>query len=126
MQATVAEPVTTISSADTTNGLPDSEPRVVDVTAELIGERREEWRSGFDAGLRDGARRVMHSDAMGQLAFDLKVLRICSDAMADVAVQRERLLAHWKSEAQWWREEHDRVRDEYHAFTREMVRRFAK
>lgn len=108
------------------DGETESAPSIVDVTAEIIGERREDYRAGFDSGLRQGAIRVMQSDAMAQLAFDLKVLRICSDAMADVAVQRERLLAHWKSEARWWREEHDRVSAEYSAFVKEMARRFAK
>lgn len=99
---------------------------VVDVTMEIIGERREDYRAGFDSGLRQGAIRVMQSDAMAQLAFDLKVLRICSDAMADHAAQRERLLAHWKAEAQWWREEHDRVHREFCEFTSYVANRFCK
>jgi hypothetical protein len=49
---------------------------VIDVTSELIGERREEYREGFDAGLRQGTTRFLQSDAMHQIAFELKLLRV--------------------------------------------------
>lgn len=102
------------------------EIEVIDVTTELIGERRQEWREGYDSGIKQGVTRILQSDALAQLAFDFKVLRICSDAMAETAVQREKLLAHWKAEAQWWREEHDKVHAEYCAFVKEVARRFGK
>lgn len=108
------------------DGTAESEVLVTDVTVELIGERREEWRDGFDSGLREGGRRVMYSDTLQQLALELKVTRVMNEAMCEVAHQRERLLAHWKAEAQWWREEHDKVSAEYSAFVKEMARRFAK
>lgn len=107
------------------DGTTESEPLVVDVTTEMIGERREEYHAGFDSGLRQGATRVLQSDALGQLALSLRVHKALNEAMCDVAHQRETLLAHWKAEAQWWREEHDRVSAEYSAFVKEMARRLA-
>ena len=100
----------------------DDEILVTDVTTELIGERRQEWRDGYDSGMRSGTQRVLQSSALEQLMLELTLQR----AMTDVAMQRERLLQHWKSEAQWWREEHDRVHAEYCAFVKEMARRLAK
>jgi hypothetical protein len=38
-------------------------------------ERRHEWRVGYDAGLRAGAQRVFESQALEQLAVELKFLR---------------------------------------------------
>lgn len=100
----------------------DDEILVTDVTTELLGERRQEWRDGFDSGIRAGTSRTLQSNALTQLALELTLYK---SALA-VAEQRERLLAHWKSEAQWWREEHDRVSAEYTSFVKEMARRFAK
>lgn len=98
------------------------EIEVVDVTTELIGERRQEWRDGFEIGMRSGTQRVLQSNAVEQIALELTLLR----AATDVSAQREKLLEHWKAEARWWREEHDRVHAEYCEFVKEMARRLAK
>lgn len=98
------------------------EIEVVDVTTELIGERRQEWRDGFEIGMRSGTQRVLQSNAVEQIALELTLLR----AATDVSAQREKLLEHWKAEARWWREEHDRINSEYTAFVKEMARRLAK
>lgn len=108
---------------------------VIDVTDELIGERREEWRAGFDFGRTMGVRGVLRAKDGGspdgltcieQMALDLKVHRLMNDVLVDVGVQRERLLAHWKAEAQWWQEEHDRVHREFCEFTTYVANRFCK
>ena len=99
---------------------------VIDITAEIVGERRQEWRDGFDVGVKQGTARVLNSDALCQLALGLKVHKALNEAMAEAAEQREKLLAHWKAEAQWWREEHDRVSADYTAFVKAMARRLGK
>lgn len=126
MLATQLEAATGSSKNDTTNGSESDEPSVRDVTLEILGERRQEWRDGFESGVKQGTTRVLQSDALAQIALELKVTRTFNDAMAEVAHQRERLLAHWKSEAQWWREEHDRVHAEYCAFVKDCARRFLR
>jgi len=100
----------------------DEEVLVTDVTTEMLGERRDEWRDGFDSGQKSGTQRVLQSDALEQLVLELVMQR----ATVGVAIQRERLLEHWKAEARWWHEEHDRLSAEHTAFVSEMVRRFAK
>jgi hypothetical protein len=99
---------------------------VVDVTAEILGERREEWRDGFDAGIKQGTTRVLQSDAMEQIAFDLTIHRVVVNGMIQVAEERERLLAHWKAEAQWWQEEHARVFEEFREFAKAVERKFCR
>ena len=122
------QPVAAIgnTSSDTTNSLSSEPARVCDVTAEILGERREEWRAGFDSGLRDGARRVLQSDALSQMSLSLQGRRAVAEAAMDAGVQQERLAQLWKAEAKWWREEHDRVHAEYYAFVAEAARRFCK
>lgn len=100
----------------------DLDVAIVDVTTELIGERREEWRDGFDSGMKQGTSRVLQSSAVEQLALELTLYR----AALDVSAQREKLLAHWKAEAQWWREEHASVSAEYAAFVKEIARRLQR
>lgn len=75
MQATVAVAATGTTKPSTTSGSPSDEPLVKDVTAEILGERREEWRDGYDAGLRAGARRVLESQCMEQIVTELVLLR---------------------------------------------------
>lgn len=94
---------------------------VVDVTAEIVGERRQEWHDGFDAGLKQGTSRVLQSNPLAQMALELTLYR----AALDVSAQRERLLQHWKSEAQMWQAECERVSADFSAFV-EMAKRFAK
>lgn len=48
---------------------------VTDVTTQILGEQREEWRAGYDAGLRAGARRVIESQALEQIVIELVLLR---------------------------------------------------
>ncbi|MGP1609733.1 MAG: hypothetical protein ACTS5G_03420 [Burkholderiales bacterium] len=110
---------------------------VVDVTAEIIGERTEQWRDGFDTGMREGVRRVVGTQdsrkeptqgqsAFAQIALELQVQRVVNDAMAAAAHQRETELAVWKAEARWYMEERDRIHAEYCAFVKAMAARFPK
>lgn len=48
---------------------------VIDVTAEMVGERRAEWRDGYEAGIKVGTQRVLQSDALAQIAAEIKLLR---------------------------------------------------
>lgn len=69
----------------------DDEPLIVDVTTELIGERRQEWRDGFNAGMRAGTRQVLESDTLEGIALELTVLRAaCVRLAADVDYWRGR------------------------------------
>jgi hypothetical protein len=100
------------------------EPAVVDVTfaERLLGkeERSAHWKEGLDLGLDFSGKRI------AQLTLDLSLTRTKLAEARNGNEERERLLQHWKSEAQWWHEEHDKIRDEYHAFVKEMARRFAR
>ena len=65
---------------NTNNGMTNTErlePEVLirDVTPELLGEIRQEWRDGFDAGIKTGALRIMDSAALQQIASELVLLR---------------------------------------------------
>jgi hypothetical protein len=102
------------------------ETEVIDVTTEIIGERREEYRAGVESGLRQGAQRVLQSDALMQISLSLQVSRAIADAALEVGTQRERLLQHWKVEAQWWREEHDKIHREYCEFVKQVARMVGK
>lgn len=75
---------------------------VIDITAELIGERRQEWRDGFDAGMKQGTSRVLQSDALGQIVAELKMLRTFVECMTEVAHQREGLIAELAHQAEYW------------------------
>lgn len=101
-----------------------AEPAVVDVTfaEQLVGkeERSAHWKEGLDLGLDFSGKRN------AQLTLDLSLCRTKLVKALSGNEERERLLQHWKSEAAYWLEEHNRVRDEYHAFAKEMVRRFVK
>jgi hypothetical protein len=99
---------------------------IVDVTAEVVGERRVEWQAGVDYGLKQGTNRFLQSPAMQQIAFDLTLHRLVVDGMLKVAEERERLLAHWKAEAQWWREERDRIHAEFCEYAKAIERKFLK
>lgn len=126
MLAIQPEAATGSSKKSTTPGSESDEPSVKDVTLEILGEQRQEWREGFDSGIRAGVQRVLQSDAMEQIAFELKVQRVVNDGMIQVAEQRERLLAHWKAEAQWWREEHDKVHAQFCEYAKAIERKFCK
>lgn len=100
-----------------------AEPAVVDVTfaEQLVGEQQpENWKEGLDLGLDFAGKRN------AQLTLDLALARTKLAEARNGAEDRERLLQHWKAEAQFWREEHDRVHAEFCAFVKEMARRFAK
>jgi hypothetical protein len=68
----------------------------------------------------------LNSPLMTQLSLELTLTRVTITAMSQAAEQRERVVSHWKAEARWWREEHDRVSSEYTTFVREMARRVRK
>jgi hypothetical protein len=99
MVAGVATPNTTLNTA---LGWKAGEPLVLDVTAELLGERREEWRDGYDAGLRSGAKRVLESEMIAQIVSELILLRevahrlgVKCDYWADRAQRMELDAEHW-------------------------------
>lgn len=123
MQATPFETVTGNSKTGTTSGDEQEAGQVIDVTADILGERRQDWREGFDQGLREGGRRVIHSDVMAQISLELTVNRAVTNGLLRAAEHQEKLLAHWKAEARWWREEYTRLQEEFTLFTRELLRR---
>lgn len=95
---------------------------VIDITAELVGERRQEWRDGHDAGMKRGVTSVLQSPAVEQLALELTLTRATLKAVSDTAMQRERLILHWKTEARWWQEEYGRLSAEYSDFVKQVAR----
>jgi hypothetical protein len=74
MPATQAVAAIGNTSGDTRTTSKD-EPLIRDVTTEILGEQRAEWRRGFDAGLRTGAQRVLESQCMEQIVTELVLLR---------------------------------------------------
>lgn len=95
--------------------------RDVTFAEQLVGGARpESWKEGLDLGLDFSGKRN------AQLTLDLSLTRTKLASALSAAHERERLLLHWKAEAQWWREEHDRVSGEYCAFVADIARRFAK
>ena len=82
-----------------------------------------ERKRAFEAGRKLGATTYFQSPVMEQLAMELKLLRTLHDSHCTAAEQRETLLAHWKAEARWWREEHDRVSNEFSGFVKEIARK---
>lgn len=85
MLATQLEAATGTSKESTTPGLESDEPSVRDVTLEILGERRAEWREGYDAGLREGARRLLDSEALGQVASELVMMRRVAESLGKQA-----------------------------------------
>lgn len=76
MLATQAVAVTEITSLGTTStDRLAGETLIKDVTLELLGEQRQEWRDGFDAGVKSGVLRIMQSETLIQLASELALLR---------------------------------------------------
>ena len=76
--------------------------------------------------MKRGAASYFQSRVTEQLALELTVSRIAIQAMTGAAEQRERLLAHWRSEAAYWKTEHDRVHADYCAFVKEIGRAVRK
>jgi hypothetical protein len=66
-------------------------PVIADITADLVGERREDFRRGFDAGVREGSRRVLYSNALEEMALELTLLR---QAAADLARKADYWMMH--------------------------------
>lgn len=97
---------------------------VIDVTfaERLVGkkEQPESWKEGLDVGLEFGGKRI------AQLTLDLSLCRTKLVQATSGAQERERLMQHWRAEAQWWKEEFERVHAEYCAFVAEMAKRFAR
>jgi hypothetical protein len=98
-----ATPNTTLSIA---LGWKPGEPLVLDVTMELLGERREEWRDGYDAGLRNGAKRVLESEMLAQIVTELLLLRevahrlgVKADYWAARSQENELAAEYWHSVA---------------------------
>lgn len=99
-----------------------AEALAVDVTLaeQIVGDRHPaNWKEGLDLGLDVSGRRV------AQLALDLSLCRAKLAKALTGAEERERLMQHWRAEAQWWREQHDEVHAEYCAFVKEVARRCA-
>lgn len=86
----------------------------------------DERRRAFEAGRKLGATTYFQGPVMEQIGFELTLLRNLHESHCTVAEQRERLIAHWKAEAVWWRAEHDALRDKFNAFVKDMARRFPK
>jgi hypothetical protein len=94
-----ASPNSTLSIA---LGWKPGTPLVLDVTMELLGERREEWHAGYDAGLRSGAKRVLESEMLAQIVTELLLLRevahrlgVKADYWAERAQTMELEAEHW-------------------------------
>jgi hypothetical protein len=90
------------------------------------GLSREAWRAGHDSGEKRGAISYFQSRVMEQLSLELTIQRIAIQAMSGAAEQRERLLAHWKSEAGWWKTEHDKVHAAYCEFVKSVAKAVKK
>lgn len=94
---------------------------VIDVTfVEQLAGQGESWHEGLELGLEFSGKRV------AQLTLDLAQCRTKIVEAEGAAEQRERLLAHWKAEAQWWREEHDKVHAEFCEFAKAVERKFCR
>lgn len=117
--STTTEPSKPARLPTTTSITPGSE-------ASWLTLGRRAWRAGRDEGQKQGAARYFTSPVMEQMSLELTVQRVVIDAMSAAAEQREKALAHWKSEAAWWKAEHDKVHDEYCAFVEEMRRKYVR
>jgi hypothetical protein len=56
-------------------------------------ERREEWRAGFDSGVKAGTTRYFNSPVMETIAVELTLLRTLYAAVCDELEQRDKVLA---------------------------------
>lgn len=92
------------SSAMTTTSKPEPEVLIKDVTMEILGEQRAEWRSGFDAGLRTGAQRVLESSCMGQIVAELILLREVAAKLGEKCDYWMRRSDEMELEATHWHE----------------------
>jgi DNA polymerase III psi subunit len=54
-------------------------------TERTASERREEWRAGYDSGLKHGAARYFNSPLMEQLALELTLLRATAESLGKQA-----------------------------------------
>ena len=77
-----------------------------DVTEEILGERRAEWRDGYESGLKAGVQRTLQSHALEDIAMELKMLRTlygatCA-ALADAQSQVSVLEAELDYRAPGW------------------------
>ena len=98
------------------SGLENTEP----------GWKQDDRKAAYEAGMKRGAVSYFSSKAMEQLSMELTVLRVTVGAMTGAAEQTERLLSHWKAEARFWKEQHDKVHDEYCATISELARKYVK
>jgi hypothetical protein len=103
------------------NGLPDTEHGWLSEP-----DQREARRWAYEAGVKRGAASFFQSPVMEQLSLEIALTKATLRAVSDAAIQRERLLLHWKNEAQWWRAEHDKVSAEYSNFVKQAARLLGK
>jgi hypothetical protein len=73
----------------------EEEILVTDVTAEVVDERREEWRAGYDSGIRAGTTRVLQSHAVLAMAFELKLLRAALKGVQGLVAELEHQAEYW-------------------------------
>jgi hypothetical protein len=85
MLAIPLEAATGSSKRSTTSGLESDEPLVRDVTLEILGEQRQEWRDGYDAGLKAGSQRVLQSQMIEDIALEVKMLRLAVTSLGQQA-----------------------------------------
>lgn len=102
MQATQSVAATGTTKPDTTSGLESDEPLVKDVTAEILGEIRAEWREGFDSGLRVGGRRVLESQCVEQIVTELVLLRQVAAKLGEKADYWMQRSDQFELEATYW------------------------
>jgi hypothetical protein len=92
------------NSDTTTTSKPEPEILIKDVTMEILGESRAEWRRGFDAGLRSGAQRVLESQCMGQIVTELILLREVAAKLGEKCDYWTRRAEEMELEATHWHE----------------------
>ena len=102
MLATQHAVVIGTSKPSTTSSSQSDEPLIKDVTAEILGERREEWRDGFDAGVKVGSRRILESPTLEQMAAELLLLRDVAERLGKKADYWMRKSDEFEAEATHW------------------------
>jgi hypothetical protein len=94
-QATVAGTATSNTDLSTALGWKNGEPLVIDVTIEILGGRREDWRDGYEAGIRSGTQRVLQSEAVLSMAFELTLLRAVTKGLQGLVAELEHQAEYW-------------------------------
>lgn len=102
MLATPYVPAIGTTKPDTTSTSQSDEPLVKDVTTEILGASRVEWREGFDMGVRTGTRRVLESQPLGEIAVELLILRAAAANLSEKADYWMRKADEFETEATYW------------------------